>query len=910
MNDKDLKNEIDKLPPLIKEWAEIQLKHPASVVLVEVGSFMEIWQIENLGLGHAKEASQILDIVLTWRDKSKKETSPQMCGFPSVSIQNHLNKLIAAKKTVVIVSQAIKGSKSDGNKKVHREITQILSPGTTVEISHKEKTNYFACLYFQDTDVGVSLIDVSTGEVIISEMSKLQLSDFLDIKSPSEILIVGDTGNYVVNKKEDQILHNVTNSINKISSCGTILGSIYSLPSPTSNPTAALLSLGIEMWRMGSLALGNLLNYLTDYNPLLLKKVAVPTIYSLNEHISLPNNAFISLDIFKTQNGREDSRETFIGVIDRCKTAMGQRRLRQLIQGPLNNLDQINKRLDKVEELIESNQFFPELKDVYDFARLSRRMAISKLMPHEILNLYNSLETSKKVLQGQNLLDKAKVAESIIDYINSKINISEADGLSEFTLDFFCADLDTDLTDIHDKWKKQDIELMKLKDGFEKILGVENKLRVNEKLESFTLTGPKGLAELAKKKGIATQVKASDFQIIDENWIEKSKLCLHYRHRFLAKSQLVWEEFQSQFVQNFGDQIIDISNQIADLDVLSNFAFISKERNYSKPKLINSESAFVSFKNLRHPVVELSDKLTEGFVSNDIELGKGKKTLVVYGANSAGKSTILKSLALNVILAQIGCYVAANEGSELSVFDAILTRMASFDSLSDGLSTFTLEMFELQSALKFRDKKSLFLFDEIGRGTSVEDGEAIAYGTLVYLDNSVNKAITLFATHYHSLVDDIQKLESVSLQNVSCHTDEKGDLVFERKLKAGPGNGSYGVEVAKSCGLPGEIIRVAKRYNQNHFKLKSSRYNKALEGTVCELCKENPFQQTHHIVEQKQGKIKKILKNNEIKNINDKSNLVMLCATCHEMITRGEIEITRKIRTSGNCFFLEVKKLY
>jgi DNA mismatch repair protein MutS len=877
-----------------------------SIVVIEIGSFFEIMEID--GIGFAKEASQILDLVLTRKSK-KDPDSPLLCGFPTFSSENHFKKLVQAGRTVVVISQTLKGTRIDANKDVHREISQILSPGTVIDTKTKESNNYFASLYFQDNDVGVALIDVSTGEVVISEMKTSQLNDFLDIKAPTEVLIVGDTGNYIVNKKEDQILHNVTNSINKISSCGTILGSIYNLPNPTSNPTSSLLSLGIEMWRLGSLALGNLLNYLTDYNSLLLKKVAPPTIYSLNEHISLPNNAFISLDIFKTQNGREDNKETFIGVIDRCKTSMGQRRLRQLIQGPLNDMDQINKRLNKVEDLIKKKEFLPELKEVYDFARLSRRMALARLLPHEILNLYNSLETSAKILQKQEQPETAKIANSILKYIDERINIQEANGLSEFTINFFNADLDKDLTEIHDKWQKEDVELIKLKNNFEKMLGVENRLRINEKIESFTLTGPKGLAEVAKKKGIAIQIKASDFSIIDEDWIQVSKICLHYRHRFLARAQDVWETFQKDLIEQFGDKILDVSNQIADLDVLSNFAQISLERNYTKPKFINSESSYLNFKNLRHPVVELSDKLTEGFVSNNIHLGDDKKTLVIYGANSAGKSTILKSVALNIILGQIGCYIAASPGSELSVFDAILTRMASFDSLSDGLSTFTLEMFELQSALKFRSKKSIFLFDEIGRGTSVEDGEAIAYGTLVFLDSSETKAITLFATHYHSLNDEIEKLESVSIKNVSCHTNEKGDLVFERKLKDGPGNGSYGIEVAKSCGLPNEIIRVANRYNQSHFKLKSSRYNKALEGTLCQLCSKNPFQQTHHIVEQKQGKVKEIYKDGEVKSINDKSNLVMLCATCHELITRGEIEIVRKIKTSSNQYLIEFKKV-
>jgi DNA mismatch repair protein MutS len=199
MENLTLEEKIKTLPPLIKEWAEIQLKHRDSVVLVEVGAFFECWQIDNLG--HAKKASQILDIVLTRRDKSQGDKSPLMAGFPSISSANHIRKLVEAGLTVVVVSQSVRGKRSDQNKKIQRQITQIISPGTIVENIASEKSNYFASLYFQDKDVGVSLIDVSTGEVIISEMQTSQLNDFLEIKAPSEILILGDVGNYIVHKK-------------------------------------------------------------------------------------------------------------------------------------------------------------------------------------------------------------------------------------------------------------------------------------------------------------------------------------------------------------------------------------------------------------------------------------------------------------------------------------------------------------------------------------------------------------------------------------------------------------------------------------------------------------------------------------------------------------------------------------
>ena len=890
---------MKKYPPLIQQYLEIQNVYPQAVIACEVGAFYEIWGID--GVGYAKEASQILDTVLTKRDKSDKG-SPDMTGFPSFACDNHFKKLVSAGKTVVVVSQAIKGKKSDQNKSITRTVSQILSPGTVVENISKEKPNFFAAVYIEETFGGLALIDVSTGEVIITEMQTQLLREFLEIKDPSEVLIVGD---FAFLKKDSQLLHTPKHPIDKLGSAGKVLASVYEVENPTSNPTFPITVLGLEFWRLGTLAFANLLNYLTDYNSLLLKKVGYPEFHSPVEHLYLPNNSLMSLDVFRTQSGKESSTDTFIGIIDRCRTAMGQRRLREWIQTPLSDLAKIEDRLNMVEEFIKSGNFLNELKDVYDFARLSRRMAIKRMMPHEIVHLANSLKLSKEILFKMKVEDEFTAASEIYDFISTRINLEEADGISELTKEFFQQYLTPEVDAVHASWKKAELKLSKYKAELEKKINCEGKLRIVEKLETFHLTGPKSLTLSAKAASVEIQVKASEIQIIEEEWLDIAKACLALRHQFLAESVALWEKFQLEFISKFGDKVVSISDKIAELDILSCFGSISQARGYSRPKFIETDSAFLNLKAMRHPVVELSPRLSEGFIANDIRLGDENKTFVIYGANSAGKSTILKSVALNIIMAQIGCFIAAAPGSELSVFDNILTRMSSFDSLTDGLSTFTLEMSELQQALRYKDAKSIFLFDEIGRGTSVEDGEAIAFGTLLYLHDQSKNSVTLFATHYHSLVPEISKIKTLTIKSVSCYTDKNGNLVFPRKLEDGAGHGSYGVEVAKSCGLPAEIIRAASRYSQKHFKLKKSRYNSKVQETTCEYCKQNPAQQTHHIVEQLQGKTKSFSAGGQEKSINDPSNLVMLCATCHERITRGEFKIFRKVKNAAGEYYLE-----
>jgi DNA mismatch repair ATPase MutS len=220
--------------------------------------------------------------------------------------------------------------------------------------------------------------------------------------------------------------------------------------------------------------------------------------------------------------------------------------------------------------------------------------------------------------------------------------------------------------------------------------------------------------------------------------------------------------------------------------------------------------------------------------------------------------------------------------------------MTTFDSLAEGLSTFTMEMKELQISLKYKKKKTLFLFDEIGRGTSADDGEAIAYATLDFLTSQENNSVTFFATHYHNLVPAISKFDNIQIKHMDCIPLPNNKIKFSRKLIDGPGDGSYGIIVAASCGVPDVLIRSAQNYNKIYAPLKRSRYNKKVEGIICPFCENNPVQETHHIVDQLQGKVESILINGVKKSINHPSNIIMICGSCHNKITRKELIVNTK----------------
>lgn len=882
-------------PPLIKGFIDLQRQYPDFVILTEVGSFYEIWEINELGLGHAERVSEILDIVLTKRDKSKAD-SPKMAGFPSYAVEGYVKKLVEHGETVVVVKQEVTGKKSDQNKNVRRYVERIVSPATSIETFERSETPFFACSFEDSGNVGVALIDLSTGFVQVSEMKRENAAVYLEKKNVAELLVIGDE---FVAKKKNQIFHSASNIITKQNSAGALLADIYQIPNPTSHHKTTISQLGLERWPLASLALSNLLNYLTSYNPRLLKKISYPKIDPFEKSLFLSKNSLLSLDVFPSAL-QPDERKTLFGVLNDCKTAMGSRLLRQYLLQPLNDLKAIKGRHDEVERMVTKKKFFPELKDVYDLSRLIRRMALKNVLPHELQALYSSLKIAKTCLPD--FYNNEEIEKAII-YLEDRFDFSVLSSLKEEDIHLgFRGPLREAINQALTEWAESkdelDAETIRISKELE-----TTKLRVLTRQESLRLTGPKGLKSKCVEKGIPYKIKAQELEILLKSWESLAFEELAQRNNLQVLSRKIYFSFQEEFFLTFSDVISELSEEIARLDVLSTFAKISFERSYKRPKLLKSQSAKAKLVNMRHPVLDgLSDSF-EAFIPNSVDLGE-KSILVIYGANSAGKSTILKGLGLNILMAQAGCFVAASE-AEISIFESIMTRMATFDSLSEGLSTFTMEMTELEGALKRANERSLLLFDEIGRGTSVEDGEAIAYGVLDFLNSNEVSALTLFATHYHSLYSEIKDFKKLGVQHFECEMNGS-ELIFSRTLKAGPGNGSYGLMVAKSCGVPESIIRTSENYKRKYHPLIESRYNKKIKGSLCELCKKTEAQETHHIVEQKNGKVKEIEISSLKRSVHNEQNLVLLCGTCHRRVTTEKLELIKQKTLNG--ISIKVKK--
>lgn len=882
---------------LMRQYIEFQLKYPNYVIMMELGSFYEIWELENLKIGHAIKASQIMNVTLTRRAKANPD-SPRMAGVPSHTVDNYIKKLVDAGETVVIVSQDKKGKKGDNTTNIERTIERIVSPGTIVDKIGKDQPNYFAACYIENDFVGISLIDLSTGEVRLTELKKEEAISYIEQNKPVEILFCSESQN-IFEAKKNQLWHFLPKqTISKQQMAGTLFSKVYEIENPSSNQEVILSKLGIEFWPLASLSLANLLNFLVEYSPLLLKKISRPKTEIFSDHVFLSKNTFLSLELLSSATD-PNSDQTLFGVLAKCKTAMGRRKLYAWISRPLTEQSKIEDRLNKVDKYIKDKSFLHELKEVYDISRLVRKTAVQQLMPHEISFLYKSLKTCLKFIPNNDITKAVK-------YIEDNIKISEVEVRgNEFS--FFDGLHFKNIEEYYHSWIHKMEKSDKLLKSLSKTLQTD-RLRVHETKEFFQISGPKGLAKICDDNGIDYKKRASDLQIIDKEWEEVAQAAFILKQKFLNHAEKEWDNFQKKFVELFGEQLLQYSETVGEEDTLSTFAQIAQERNYVRPKFVDQDQAMVDFKNMRHPVLEVAPKISESFIPNDVKLDQEKNLLVIYGVNSGGKSTVLKSVALNIIMAQIGCFVPCSEAT-LTVFNNIMTRMTTYDQINEGLSTFTMEMVELQSALKKVEDKSLFLFDEIGRGTSSEDGEAIAFAVLEFLSSlKNNKAITMFATHYHPLYEKIKNHKNIDIKHISCDINLNDDIIFSRKLVDGPGSGSYGITVAKSCGIPMEIIRTAQNYSKEFHKVKVSRYNSKVMGTSCEICNENPATETHHIIEQHQGKVQFFVLNGVVKHIHDQGNLVLICPKCHDDITKNKIKIEKRKTTGYQGFFLEIIK--
>lgn len=787
------------MTPMMKQYLEIKEQHKDKILFFRLGDFYEMF------FDDAIVASKVLEITLTGRDCGLEERAP-MCGIPYHAADSYISKLIENNYKIAICEQVEDPSLAKGI--VKREVIKIITPGTITSSTMLDDkvNNYLMSIYLSNDHIGLSYIDLSTGEFSSTAIENNQWNmaiEEINRVNPSEIIM----------NMDNDTLQNAYKSI-------TVLDKrFYDLHECSQRlkiqfKVEALEGLGIDK-EVSIKSAGSLLLYLDETQKNSLSNINKIKTYNISNYMVLDNNTRRNLELCETIRDRS-KKGSLLSVLDKTKTSMGARMLRQWIEKPLLSVEEINDRLNAVEELYSNFLLREELREylnsIYDMERLGTRISLGSANAKDLISFKNSLLNLphiKNIISNfsSHLLSKLNnefdELEDLYNIIDKSINEEAPYNLKEGNL------IKDNFSEEIDRYRKAS------RNGKQWIIELEQKERQRTGIKSLKIG-------YNKVFGYFIEVTKSNIENIPDDYIRKQTLSnaeryitpelkeledevLHADERLIELEYDTFVTIRQEIAKHIG-RIQNTANILAILDCLCSFAEISQKNNYIKP--IIDEHDEIEIKDGRHPVVE-SENMNSGFVPNDTKLDcDNNRLLIITGPNMAGKSTYMRQIALIVLMAQIGCYVPASY-AKIGIVDRIFTRVGASDDLASGQSTFMVEMTELANIINSATNKSLVVLDEIGRGTSTFDGLSIAWATVEYISDKIKLGCkTLFATHYHELTELENRLTGI--KNYYIAVEEKGrDIIFLRKIKRGSISGSYGIHVARLAGVPDEILERA-----------------------------------------------------------------------------------------------------
>ncbi len=798
---------IDETTPVMRQFSAVKSKYPDALLLFRMGDFYETFRED------AKIAAKILNITLTKRANGKAATVP-LAGFPYHALDNYLHKLIRAGLKVAICEQVEDPKLAKGI--VKREVVELVTPGTAITDNYleKEKNNYLVSVIFNETDAGIAVIDVSTGEFYLSETALSRMKETVMALQPSEILCPEGQQKEINALFENQVL--------RVTAMEDFFYSREMAYETLTNHfrTRSLKGFGCEKANLGIMAAGPIISYLRQNHQTNLEHISSLRLQSDRDVVLIDEFTQRNLELFRSmQTGGE--RGTLFNVINETVTPAGSRLLVKWMRAPVQIIPAIKQRHDRVTYFYENHDNRNGLRKVLgkssDLERLLSRLTTNRAGAREL----NSMKTTLELIPDlSNRLD-----DKIFNELKKQLN-----------------PLPRLVKLLNDAIKDQDVPLSIreggfIKDGYSKELdeyryiirhGKEWILQMQAK-EREALGIPTLKVGYNKVFGYYIDITKPHVDKVPETYIRKQTLVnserfitpelKEYEEKLLnaedKMATLEYELFQiirEQVLKN----IVNIQQNamiLAELDVLSNLAHIADRNNYTCPEMTDSSRIFI--KNGRHPVVESLLPPGEKFIPNDTDVdNRSDQILIITGPNMAGKSTYLRQVGIIVLLAQMGSFIPAEEAS-IGVVDKIFTRVGASDNLAAGESTFLMEMNETANILNNVTPRSLILLDEIGRGTSTYDGMSIAWAVTEYLHQHKEVAAkTLFATHYHELTELEKILNRV--KNLNVAVKEYGDrVVFLRKIIPGGCDKSYGIHVAQMAGIPLEVIHRANEIMSN-----------------------------------------------------------------------------------------------
>lgn len=858
------KEDNTKLTPMMKQYREIKDRYSDSILLFRMGDFYEAF------FEDAKKISEILRVTLT------KRANVPMAGVPYHSIDGYLSRLVKEGVKVAICEQLEDPKTAKGI--VKRDVTQVITPGTISENKYLESksNNYLASIMVSKSEkkAAISICDVSTGELYITEMENENLKELTDevaediIRfSPKEIMTIESV-------KESEIIKEIQKRFSKIfysSAADYTAEYSYAYKTLTNHfKTLSLKSFGIEEKPLLISLLGSTIHYISELQKNSLEHISDIKIYDKKNSMTLDYATISSLEILETIRN-DNKKMTLFDTIDRTKTSMGARYLKRIIIEPLINMEEINKRLDNVEFFYKDTKLMYKiidlLSDIGDIERLSSKLALGRINPKELVALKRFLNLSLEAITelAINGFEEANFEEIndiklITDLIEQAILEEPKTVINEG--DIIKDDYNERLKKYNEAKREGRNWISELEGNYKLDTGINSlKIRYNNVI-GYYIEVTKPNVSAVPKDFIKRQTLIGSERFTTSKLMEYEKIINEANEKSCALEFEIFAEIKNK-VNNYLTSILKTAKIISVIDVYTALASLAKEDNYTKP--IMTDDGIIDIKEGRHPVVE-ANLVNESFIPNDAYLDNNKEhLLIITGPNMSGKSTYLRQTALIVLLAQIGSFVPA-ASAKISIVDRIFTRVGASDNIARGESTFLVEMNETAYILNHCTNKSLVIMDEIGRGTSTYDGLSIAWAIVEYLVNEENKkAKTLFATHYHELTM-LEDLDGVKNYKVSVE-EYKDEIIFMKKVVEGSAESSYGIYAAKIAGAPNKVIRRASEI------LKKLENEASIQFDNIELKKSSEILPLYNIYNN--GNNEEIIKESEIEkeikdlNIND-----------------------------------------
>ena len=788
------------MTPLMGQYNSIKAKYPGALLLFRVGDFYETFGDDAI------IASNILGIVLTARNNG--DSKIELAGFPHHSLDTYLPKLVRAGKRVAICDQLEDAKANKGI--VKRGVTELVTPGVSYNdlTLENKRNNFLATIYYGKENIGISFLDVSTGEFLVGEGAADYIDKLLNSFEPKEII-------YQKNKRKkiDQDFNLTTATfmledwVFNYDYSNDLLKKQFDIKS--------IKGFGISDLSNGIVAAGVALHYLNETKHHQTQHILNISRIHQDQYVWMDRFTIRNLELFSSPNL---GAITLIDILDNTKSPMGGRMLRRWLALPLKDKNQISLRHQIVEELIVneliSTTLLEEISIIGDLERLISKVATLKINPRECSKLKDSLKSlipikhislNSNVQALKNILNRIDLCESIIKKIESEITedppmLLHKGNVIKSGIDDELDDLRSIQTSVKDFLKKildREIEntgISSLKISFNNVFGYYLEVRNRYK-------------EQVPSNWIRKQTLVNAERYITEELKEYENKILSAEEKILTIENKIYNELVlsiSQFIKSIQINAYLISQ----LDCLLSFSLTAKKYNYCKPNVNNSSNLVI--KQGRHPVIEQQLEAGDPYIPNDIFLDREKQQIMmITGPNMSGKSALLRQTALIVLMSQIGSYVPA-KSAEIGLVDKIFTRVGASDNISMGESTFMVEMSETASILNNLSENSLVLLDEIGRGTSTYDGVSIAWAIAEYLHNHSTKAKTLFATHYHELNEMTKQFNRIKNYNVSVKESGK-NIIFIRTLKPGGSEHSFGIHVARIAGVPKIIVENASK---------------------------------------------------------------------------------------------------